>query len=61
VSTAKIGAEHAFYSQDHGLYLLLQDDMRNAPDPDTALMEFCQSTYEAGANLANWDRASLER
>jgi Family of unknown function (DUF5996) len=24
------------------------------------LMEFLQSTYEAAANLAHWDRAALE-
>jgi hypothetical protein len=25
------------------------------------LLNFLQSTYEAGANLAHWDRAALER
>jgi hypothetical protein len=42
-------------------YLLLYDDVRNAPNPDQALLEFLQSTYEAGAELAKWDRKSLER
>ena len=42
-------------------YLILYDDVRTAPNPDAALLDFCQSTYEAGATLANWDRASLER
>jgi len=37
------------------------DDVRNAANPEEALMEFLQSTYEAGADLAKWDRASLER
>lgn len=32
-----------------------------SPDPDGAVLEFFQSTYEAGAVLANWDRAALER
>jgi hypothetical protein len=44
-----------------GLFLLLYEDMRSAPDPDATLMEFLQTTYEAGANLAKWDRVSLER
>ena len=50
-----------FYSNDLSEFLLLYDDVRNAADPDGALMDFCQSTYEAGANLAGWDRASLEK
>jgi len=35
--------------------------MRAAPDPRAALLEFLQTTYEAGANLAKWDRPALER
>ncbi|HEX3766562.1 MAG TPA: DUF5996 family protein, partial [Kofleriaceae bacterium] len=30
-------------------------------DPDAKILEFCQSTYEAGADLAGWNRAELER
>jgi len=44
-----------------GEFLLLYDDVRNASDPDAALTEFLQTTYEAGANLAHWDRSALER
>ncbi len=51
----------AFYSHDLSEFLLMYDDVRLAPSPEAVLMEFLQSTYEAGANLANWDRASLER
>jgi hypothetical protein len=40
---------------------LLYDDMRNASDPEKTLMDFLQTTYEAGANLAKWDRPALER
>ena len=35
--------------------------MRAAPDPRAALLEFLQTTYEAGATLAKWDRPALER
>jgi hypothetical protein len=35
--------------------------VRTAPDPDAVLLEFLQSTYEAAAAGAHWDRASLER
>jgi hypothetical protein len=34
--------------------------MRKLPDPDGALLDFLQSTYEAAANCAKWDRDALE-
>jgi hypothetical protein len=58
---AKVQPEQAYYSKETGLFLLLHDDLRNAANPDETLMEFLQSTYEAGANLAKWDRPALER
>ena len=61
LSAAKVRPEQAFYNSEQGLFLLLYEEMRSAPDPDATLMEFLQSTYEAGADLAKWDRASLER
>ena len=39
----------------------MYDDVRQSPSPRETLLEFLQSTYEAGANLARWDRAALER
>jgi len=51
----------AFYSKEAQEFFLKYDDVRKAESPDEALLEFMQSTYEAGAKLANWDRASLER
>ena len=50
----------AFYSADMGEFFLKYDDVRTAADPDATLMEFLQSTYAAGADLAGWDRAALE-
>jgi Family of unknown function (DUF5996) len=34
--------------------------VRTAPDPDAALLSFLQTTYEAAAELAGWDRVALE-
>jgi hypothetical protein len=51
----------AFYNKETGGYVLPYDDVRRAHAPERTLLEFMQTTYEAGANLANWDRASLER
>ena len=50
----------AFYSAQLNQFLLSYDDARAAADPRAALLDFCQSTYEAAANLGKWDRASLE-
>ena len=61
LGSASVLPAQAFYSNEQSLFLLYYDDVRNAANPDETLMEFLQSTYEAGANLANWDRASLER
>jgi Family of unknown function (DUF5996) len=51
----------ASYNRGLGEFILPYEAVRSAADPDAALLAFAQSTYEAGATLANWDRASLER
>jgi hypothetical protein len=50
----------AFYHSSMGEYLLMYDDVRRAKSPTGALLEFLQSTYEAGATTGKWDRAELE-
>jgi hypothetical protein len=50
----------AAYSKDFGEFVLPYEAMRQSPDPDGALLEFLQSTYEAAANCAHWDRPALE-
>ncbi len=59
-STAVIGPVEAFWSADLKEYILPYDAVRTAPDPETALMEFLTSTYEAAAGSGQWDRAALE-
>jgi hypothetical protein len=51
----------AFYSQQLHEFLLMYDDIRRSPSPRQDLLDFLQSTYEAGANLGKWDRKELER
>jgi hypothetical protein len=51
----------AFYSSEKSEFFLMYDDVRLSDAPERTLLEFCQSTYEAGANLGNWNRAELER
>ena len=50
-----------FYCPELSEFILLYEDVRQAESPKEALMEFLQSTYEAGANLAKWDRIALEQ
>lgn len=57
----KIRPEKAFYSRELSEFVLRYDDVRKARLPEETLMNFLQSTYEAGARLANWDRNALER
>jgi hypothetical protein len=51
----------AFYSKAKNEFFLMYEDLRHSADPDGALLAFCQSTYEAGADAAKWDRKELER
>ncbi|HKZ00951.1 MAG TPA: DUF5996 family protein [Pyrinomonadaceae bacterium] len=53
--------KHGSYSHELSEFILMYDDVRNSQSPQQVLLDFLQSTYEAGAELANWDRLSLER
>ena len=56
----KVRPDAAFFSEALGEFILPYDAVRTAADPDKALLEFLQSTYEAAANYAKWDRDALE-
>jgi hypothetical protein len=51
----------AFYHTGISEFLLPYDVVRSAKSPDEVLLSFLQSTYEAEAICAKWDRAGLER
>ena len=61
LDAAAIQPAKATYDPKLGEFLYLYEDLRQEPSPDEALLTFLQSTYEAGANLARWDRPALER
>jgi hypothetical protein len=52
--------EGAYFSEKLGEFVLPYDAVRCAADPDAAVIAFLESTYEAAAQTANWDRAALE-
>jgi hypothetical protein len=58
---AKVKPNTARYDEGLGEFLVMYDDIRTGEEPSDALLAFCQSTYEAGANAAGWDREMLER
>ena len=60
-SKQPIKPSEAFYHSKLNEYILMYEDVRRAPSPSGKLLEFLQSTYEAGATLGKWDRAALER
>jgi Family of unknown function (DUF5996) len=61
--TARVRPPQAFYGNAGagGEFFLKYEDVRTAASPRQALMDFLQSTYEAGATLGKWDRKELER
>jgi hypothetical protein len=60
-ASGKLRTPGAFYDQNLKEFILPYDDVRNAADPDKALMEFFEDTYVAAADNANWERKALER
>ena len=52
--------ETAVYQAGLGEFLLLYEHVHSADDPATLILEFAQSTYEAGARLQGWPTDELE-
>jgi hypothetical protein len=59
-ASAHVKPEEAFFMDALGEFILSYDAVRAAVDPERALLEFLQSTYEAAAELGKWDRPALE-
>ena len=59
--TAAVQPDAAFYSKDMSEFLLPYEAVRASADPEGSLRAFLDSTYNAAADLANWERAKLER
>ena len=61
VGDGRIRPAETFYNAEMKEFFLLYEDVRKTASPAATLMDFCQTTYDAGADLGNWDRAALER
>lgn len=56
-----IQPKEAFYSEDMEEFFLPYNAIQEAKNPESTLLDFLNSTYEAAAKTSNWDRNSLER
>ncbi|MDF2119777.1 DUF5996 family protein [Roseiarcaceae bacterium H3SJ34-1] len=59
-AAAGVSPQAAYFDKTLGEFVLPYDAVRNADDPEAALMAFLQSTYRAAADLARWDTPALE-
>ena len=55
----RVHPDAAFFSPTMKEFVLQYEDVRRSADPAGAILEFAQSTYDAGATLAGWDREAL--
>jgi hypothetical protein len=60
-AAARVGPAAAYYNETLREFILPYDAVRGANRPDEVLLEFLQTTYEAGAELGGWDRRAVER
>jgi hypothetical protein len=58
---SRVSPDSATFDPELGLFILREDDLQDLANPEAAVLSFLESTYEAGAELAGWDRAALER
>lgn len=59
LAEARVRPDAGFFSDKLKEYVLPYDAVRRSPDPARAILEFAESTYDAGSTLAGWDRAAL--
>jgi hypothetical protein len=57
---ASVQPVEAYFDTTLGEFLLPYGAVRDSSDADSVLLSFLQTTYEAAANLARWDRTFLE-
>jgi hypothetical protein len=58
---AKVSPPGTYYNEALGGFYLPYDAVRTSADPEATLLQFCQTTYDAAADLGHWDRKALER
>jgi hypothetical protein len=59
-SRSRVSPDHATFDAGLGLFVLREADLNVLEDPEATALNFLESTYQVGADLAGWDRAGLE-
>jgi hypothetical protein len=59
-SKQPVAPSEAYFHEQMGEFILPYEAVRQSDDPEKKLLQFMQTTYEAAANTANWDREALE-
>ncbi|MFZ0489848.1 MAG: DUF5996 family protein, partial [Salegentibacter sp.] len=60
-NNSAVKPEAAYYLEEMGEFILPYETVQQASDPTKMLLDFLHSTYNAGADLAKWDRKNLEK
>jgi hypothetical protein len=60
IDKESIRPDPASWDTQLGEFILKYEAIREVSAPGPAILDFCESTYEAGAKLAQWDRSALE-
>ena len=58
---SRVQPDAAYYHEELGEFILPYEAVRTSASPENAIRAFIDSTYDAAASLAQWDRAALER
>jgi len=61
LKTARVRPDAAYYHNELGEFVLPYEAVRTSSSPEDAIRAFVESTYDAAATLANWDRTALEK
>ncbi|MXV50194.1 hypothetical protein GS399_04365 [Pedobacter sp. HMF7647] len=59
-SQQPVKPDQAFFSKEMGEFMLTYEAVQRSDNPRSMLLDFLNSTYEAAANTAKWDRETLE-
>jgi hypothetical protein len=61
LATMSVPPSSAYYSRELADFILPYESVRSTSSPDDVVLDFYQGVYDAGADLARWDRAGLDR
>jgi hypothetical protein len=61
LDSMRVRPAEARYDRELNDFILPYDAVRSLASPDEVVLDFFQTVYDAGADLARWDRGALDR